>query len=62
MWHEAGTDDYNSMLQTEKGITACTRWALKQGILQQFHFAREMLNEEEEGLEFVRITNNREAW
>ena len=62
MWHEAGTDDYNSMLQTEKGITACTRWALKQGILQQFHFAREMLNEEEEELEFVRITNNREAW
>jgi hypothetical protein len=48
MLQQAGTDDYSSMLRTEKGITACTTWALKQGLLQQFHAARDMLNEEEQ--------------
>jgi hypothetical protein len=51
MIHAAGTEDYSTMLQTPQGVKACVRWAIGQRILQQFHFAQEMVQEEEQGLQ-----------
>ena len=46
MFVAAGTMDYTTLLNTEKGLRAATSWLLKQGILPQFSVAKEMAEED----------------
>jgi len=46
MLHRAGTSDYRSILRTNKGLRAVTRWLVRSGALQQFSLAREMAIED----------------
>jgi Reverse transcriptase (RNA-dependent DNA polymerase) len=45
----AGTMDYTTLLNTEKGLKAVTSWLLRQGILPQFRVAKEMSEEDRSG-------------
>jgi hypothetical protein len=45
----AGTMDYATLLNTEKGLKAVTTWLLQQGILPQFRVAKEMSEEDRSG-------------
>ena len=42
----AGTMDYITLLNTERGLRAATSWLLRQGILPQFRVAKEMAEED----------------
>ena len=42
MLREAGTTDFTTLLSTEKGLRAATRWFLRCGILSQFSQAKEV--------------------
>jgi len=53
MWARANTDSYTELLQTPAGLRACAQWVIQRGMLQQFNFAREMVIEEENGLQLV---------
>ena len=42
MLSAAGTENYNSLLLTQKGLKAVTRWLIGQNVLDQFRFAKEI--------------------
>ena len=39
----AGTENYNTLLSTQKGLKAATRWLISQNILDQFWVAKEIV-------------------
>ena len=41
----AGTENYNTLLLTQKGLKAVTRWLISQNILNQFRVAKEIVEE-----------------
>jgi outer membrane protein OmpA-like peptidoglycan-associated protein len=41
----AGTEDYNTILSTRRGLKAVTRWLISQSILNQFQVAKEIAEE-----------------
>ena len=41
----AGTEDYNTILSTRKGLKAVTRWLISQSVLNQFQVAKEIAEE-----------------
>ena len=41
----AGTENYNTLLLTQKGLKAVTQWLISQNVLNQFRVAREMVIE-----------------
>ena len=41
----AGTEDYNTILSTRKGLKAVTRWPISQSVLNQFQVAKEIAEE-----------------
>jgi hypothetical protein len=41
----AGTENYNTLLSTQKGLKAVTQWLISQNVLNQFRVAREMVME-----------------
>ena len=41
----AGTENYNILLLTQKGLKAVTQWLISQNVLNQFRVAREMVIE-----------------
>jgi hypothetical protein len=49
MLSAAGTMDYATLLNTEKGLRAVTSWLLQQNILTQFSGAKEMAEEDRSG-------------
>jgi len=38
----AGTENYNTLLSTQKGLKAATRWLIGQNVLDQFRVAKEI--------------------
>ena len=38
----AGTENYNILLLTQKGLKAATQWLISQNILDQFRVAKEI--------------------
>ena len=38
----AGTENYNTLLSTQKGLKAVTQWLISQNVLDQFRVAREI--------------------
>ena len=38
----AGTENYNTLLSTQKGLKVVTRWLISQNILNQFRVAKEI--------------------
>jgi len=38
----AGTENYNTLLLTQKGLKAATRWLISQNVLDQFWVAKEI--------------------
>jgi len=42
MLSAAGTENYNTLLSTQKGLKAATRWLISQNVLDQFRVAREI--------------------
>ena len=38
----AGTENYKTLLSTQKGLKAVTQWLISQNILNQFRVAKEM--------------------
>ena len=46
MFAAAGTMDYTTLLNTEKGLRAVTSWLIQQGVLPQFSVAKEMVEED----------------
>ena len=38
----AGTENYNTLLSTQKGLKAVTQWLISQIILDQFRVAKEI--------------------
>ena len=38
----AGTENYNTLLLTKKGLKAVTQWLISQNVLDQFRVAREI--------------------
>ena len=51
MLHIAQTTDYHTLLTTQKGVYAATKWFLKLGLLGQFSLAKEMDRENQEDQE-----------
>jgi hypothetical protein len=45
MLSAAGTENYNTLLSTQKGLKAVTQWLISQNVLNQFRVAREMVIE-----------------
>ena len=41
----AGTENYNTLLLTQKGLKAVTQWLISQNVLNQFRVAKEMAME-----------------
>ena len=41
----AGTENYNTLLSTQKGLKAVTQWLISQNVLDQFRVAKEMVME-----------------
>ena len=41
----AGTENYNTLLSTQKGLKAVTQWLISQNILNQFRVAKEIATE-----------------
>ena len=41
----AGTENYNTLLSTQRGLKAVTQWLIKQSVLDQFRVAKEMVME-----------------
>ena len=41
----AGTENYNILLSTQKGLKAVTQWLIKQNVLDQFCIAKEIAME-----------------
>jgi len=41
----AGTENYNTLLSTQKGLKAVTQWLISQNVLDQFRVAKEMVIE-----------------
>ena len=41
----AGTDDYNTIPSTRRGLKAITRWLISQSVLNQFQVAKEIAEE-----------------
>jgi len=39
----AGTENYNTLLSTQKGLKAVARWLISQNVLDQFRVAKEMV-------------------
>ena len=39
----AGTENYNTLLLTQKGLKAVTQWLISQNVLNQFWVAKEMV-------------------
>jgi len=42
MLSAAGTENYNTLLLTQKGLKAATRWLIGQNVLDQFWVAKEI--------------------
>ena len=38
----AGTENYKTLLSTQKGLKAVTQWLISQNVLNQFRVAKEM--------------------
>jgi hypothetical protein len=45
MLSAAGTENYNTLLSTQKGLKAVTQWLISQNVLDQFRVAKEMVME-----------------
>jgi len=45
MLSAAGTENYNTLLSTQKGLKAATRWLIGQNVLDQFRVAKEIAME-----------------
>ena len=41
----AGTENYNTLLSTQKGLKAVTQWLISQNVLDQFRVAKEIVIE-----------------
>ena len=41
----AGTENYNTLLSTQKGLKAVTRWLISQNVLNQFQIVKEIAAE-----------------
>jgi len=41
----AGTENYNTLLSTQKGLKAVTQWLINQSVLDQFRVAKEIVIE-----------------
>ena len=42
----AGTENYNTLLSTQRGLKAVTQWLISQSILDQFRVAKELATED----------------
>jgi hypothetical protein len=49
LFARAGTDDYTTLLTTNRGLKATAQWFIQQGILQQFAVARELAADNTKG-------------
>ena len=45
MLSAAGTENYKTLLSTQKGLKAVTRWLIGQNVLDQFQVAKEIAME-----------------
>jgi len=45
MLSAAGTENYNTLLSTQKGLKAATRWLIGQNVLDQFRVTKEIAME-----------------
>ena len=43
LFEEAGTNDWDALTSTKKGLKAITRWVMKTGLLGQFSLAANQL-------------------
>ena len=41
----AGTENYKTLLSTQRGLKAVTQWLISQNVLNQFRVAKEMVTE-----------------
>ena len=54
----AGTENYNTLLSTQRGIKAVTQWLISQSVLDQFRVAKEIATEgNRAGTGFPRLTH-----
>ena len=44
LYEEAGTQQYQEMLSTRKGLRAVARWVMREGLLHQFSLAKEQID------------------
>ena len=49
LYKKAGTQQYQEMLSTKKGLRAVARWVMRKGLLHQFLLAKEQIDQAKEG-------------